>query len=161
MIPLNKEPLLSFRDRVLRDHDFPQRQAIYRRPKGKATEDGRRKQKDDYETALIRKQQRKEQDIAMRSKHRSEKLDRIEQRFIKSQKMGYARLNEVKVRMKEEQELFHRQRAGLLKDGIFHPTDQDNLLLITIFLSILSPLWLTVVFIYNLYSRARGLYHRA
>jgi hypothetical protein len=160
MISLNKEPMLSFRDRVLCDYDLQQRQAIHRRSKRKATEDGRQKQKDDYETALIRKQQRKERDIEMRSKHQSKKLDKIEKRFIKSQKRGNARLSEVKVRMEEEQRLFHQQRAEILKDGIFPPTD-ENLLLITVFLSITSPLWLTAVFLYSLYSRAWGLCHRA
>lgn len=161
MVPLNKEPLLLFRDRVLRDHDLEQKRVLYQRPKRKATEEGRGKQKDDYETALIRKQQRKERDIAMRSNHQSEKLDRIKQRFIKSQELGHARINEVKVRMREEQELFYRQRAEILKDGIVHPTAEEKLLLITIILAISSPLWLMVVFIYNIYSRTRGRYHRA
>lgn len=156
MVPLNKEPLLSFRDRVLHDDDLEQSRVLYRRPKLKATEEGRQKQKDDYKTALIRKQQRKERDIAMRSNHQSKKLEKLEQRFIKSQELGYARLNEVKVRMREEKEVFYRQRAEILNDGIFHPTVGEKFLFITILLAISSPLWLTVVLIYNIYSRTRG-----
>jgi hypothetical protein len=161
MVPLNDEPLLSFRDRVLRDHDLEQKRALYRRPKRKATEEGRQKQKDDYETALIRKQQRKERDIAMRSNHQSQKLDQITQRFIKAQELGYARLSKVKLRMREEQELFYRQRAEFLKDGIIHPTAEEKLMFITIVLAISSPLWLTVIFVHNIYSRTRGRYRRA
>ncbi|KAJ5665715.1 uncharacterized protein N7477_008163 [Penicillium maclennaniae] len=159
MVPLNEESLLSFRDRVLRDHDFEQKEVLHRRVKRKATEEGRRKQKIDYESALVRKQQRKERDIAMRSKHQSEKLGRIHQRFIKSQELGYTRLNKVKVWMKEERELFYRQRAEVLKDGIIHPTAEKELLFITI-LAVSSPLWLTVIFIYDMYNRTRGRYHR-
>lgn len=159
MVPLNEEPLLSFRDRVLHDHDLEQKQVLHRRPKRKATEEGRQKQKDDYETALIRKQQRKERDIAMRSKHQSEKLGRINQRFVKSQQLGYARLNKIKVWMKGEQELFCQRRAEVLKEGIIHPTAEENLLLITIF-AISSPLWLTVIFIYNMYKKTRDGYRR-
>jgi hypothetical protein len=161
MVPLNAGPLLSFRGRVLRDHDLEQRRVLYRHPKRKATEEGRRKQKDDYETALIRKQQRKERDIAMRSSHQYKELDRIKQRFIKSQQLGYARINEVKVQMREEEKIFYRRRAEILKDGIFHPTVEEKSLLIMILLATSSPLWLTVVFIYNIYCRTRGRYSRA
>lgn len=161
MVPLNAEPLLSFRDRVLRDHDIDQRRVLDRRKKRKSTEEGRRKQEDDYKTALIRKQQRKERELAIRSNHQSEKLNKIEQRFIKSQELGYARLNQVKVRMREEQEIFYRQRAEILNEGIFHPTVEEKFLFITILLAISSPVWLTVVFIYNIYSRTRGRFRRA
>ncbi|KAJ6108036.1 hypothetical protein N7523_009359 [Penicillium sp. IBT 18751x] len=128
MVPLNEESLLSFRDRVFRDHNLEQKEVLYRRVKRKATEEGRQKQKDDYESALIRKQQRKERDIAMRSKHQFEKLGRIHQRFIYSQELGYTRLNKVKLWMKGEQEIFYRQRAEVLKDGIFHLTAEEELL---------------------------------
>ncbi|KAJ5442080.1 hypothetical protein N7445_005087, partial [Penicillium cf. griseofulvum] len=143
IVPLNAGPLISFRDRVLQDHGLERRRELYRRSKRKATEESRRKQKDDYETALIRKQQRKERDIAMRSSRQRKKLDRIEQKFIKSQELGYARLNEVKVQMREEQEIFFRQRAEILTDGMFHPTVEESLF-ITFLLAISSPLWLTV-----------------
>lgn len=156
MVPLNKEPLLFFRGRVLRDHDLRQRQMLHRNPKCKATEEGRRKQKDDFEAALLRKQQRKDRDIATRSNHQSVKLERLEKKFTRSQELGYNRLNKVKARMREEQELFYRQRAEILKDGLFYPTVEDQTLLITILLAISSPLWLTVMFIYNVYSRTRG-----
>jgi hypothetical protein len=58
MVPLNEEPLLSFRDRILRDHDLQQRLVLYRRPKQKATErnDRTKDKKDDYEAARIKKQ---------------------------------------------------------------------------------------------------------
>lgn len=159
MVPLNGESLLHFRDRVLSDRNLEQRQMIYQNPKRKATEEGRRKQKDDYEVAFIKKQQRKERHIAMQFNHQSEKLDSIERKIIKSQELGYARLNEIKERMREEQEQLYRQRAEILKSGVFHST--ENLLLITIFLAITSPLWLMVVFIKNIYSRARGRYSLA
>lgn len=84
----------------------------------------------------------------------------MEQRFIKSQELGYARLNEGKVQMREEKEVFHRQRAEILNDGIFHPTVEEKLLFITILVAINSPLWLTVVFIYNICSRTRARYRR-
>ncbi|KAJ5463681.1 hypothetical protein N7475_008625 [Penicillium sp. IBT 31633x] len=155
-VPLNKEPLLSFRDQVLHDHELEQRPVLYQRSKRKATEEGRRKQKDDYATALIRKQKRKERDITMRLDHQSEKLDKLEQRFIKSQELGYARLYKIKTRMREEQELFHWQRAEILNNGMVHPTVEEKVLFITVFLAVSSPLWLTIIFICNLYTRIRG-----
>jgi hypothetical protein len=137
MVPLNTEPLLSFRDRVLRDHDIDQRRVLDRHPKRKSTEETRRKQEDDYKSALIRKQQRKERGLAIRSNHQAKKLNKIEQRFIKSQELGYARLNQVKEQMREEQEIFYRQRAEILKET-FHPT-VEKLFFITI-LALSSPL---------------------
>lgn len=96
MVPLYKEPRLLFRDQFLRNHDLEQKRVFHRRSKDKSAEEGRRKRKGDYKAALFRKQQRNERDIAMRSKHQSEKLDRINQRFIKSQQeLGYSRLNKV------------------------------------------------------------------
>lgn len=156
MVPLNEEPLLSFRDRILRDHDLQQRLVLYRRPKQKATEESRQRQKDDYEAARIRKQQRRERDVAMRSKHQSEKLHRIEQRFLEAQELGYAQLNRVKVRMREQEEFFLRERAEILKDGMLHSTVDEEPFLITIILAISSPLWLTAVFIYTLQNRTCG-----
>jgi hypothetical protein len=58
--------------------------------------------------------------------------------------------------MREEKEVFYRQRADILNDGIFHPTVEEKLLFITILLAISSPLSVTVVLIYNIYSRTRG-----
>jgi hypothetical protein len=53
--------------------------------------------------------------------------------------------------MREEQDLFYRQRVEILKDGIVHPNAEEKLLFITIILAISSPLWLTTVFMYNIY----------
>lgn len=161
MIPLNGAPLLPIRENILRDHDVQRKRLLQRRPKRKATEEGRRKQKDDYEAALIRKQHRRERDIAMRSNHIIVKLQKLEQRFIQSQELGYAQLNQVKMRMRDEQDLFHRQRANILKDGMLYPIGDEKSWLITIFLAISSPLWLTGVLMYNLYSRTQGRSSRA
>ncbi|KAJ5080907.1 hypothetical protein N7456_013617 [Penicillium angulare] len=158
MIPLNEERLLSFRDRILHDPDLEQERVFRRRLKRKATEESRRKQKEDFETALVRKQQRKERDIAMRAKHQSEKLDKINQRFIKSQELGYSRLNKIQTWMKEEQRLYHRQRAEILQDGFAYPTGNEKLLTITV-LAISSPLWLTIILIFNICQKIRGYYH--
>jgi hypothetical protein len=92
----------------------------------------------------------------MRSNHQSEKLHRIEQRFLEAQELGYAQLNKVKVRMREQEEFYLRERAEILKDGMLHSTVDEEPFLITILLAISSPLWLTVVFIYTLQSRTCG-----
>ncbi|KAJ5659846.1 hypothetical protein N7507_006297 [Penicillium longicatenatum] len=138
MVPLNKAPLLSIRETVLRDHEIQQTRLLPKRPKRKATEESRQKQKDDYETALIRKQQRKEQDIALRSSQRIEKLQKLEKRFKTSQELGCARIKDIEMQMREEQEIFRRQRAEILKDKISATeTDVDHLS--TILITISSP----------------------
>jgi hypothetical protein len=58
--------------------------------------------------------------------------------------------------MREEQEAFHRQRAEMLKDGTGRHTVEEEMLFYTILLAITSPLWLMILFINNIYCRARG-----
>ncbi|KAJ5793186.1 uncharacterized protein N7503_009164 [Penicillium pulvis] len=178
MIPLNGDPLLSIREKILRDHDSQQMRLLYKRPKRKATEEGRQKQKDDHEAALIRKQQRKERDIALRSSHVAEKCRRLEQRFkelqelnraqmkdIKmrvreeeqrvkeSQELGRAQIINIETRMREEQKMFNWQRAEILKDGVLHSSPDPKPLLIAIFVTISSPFWIVGLVMYNLYNR--------
>jgi hypothetical protein len=155
MIPLNKDPLPSFRETVLRGHEIQQTRLLPKRPKRKATEESRQKQKDDYEIALIRKQQRKEQDIALRSSHRIEKLRKLEKRFKTSQELGCARIKDIEMQMREEQEIFRRRRAEILKDKISETeTDVDHLS--TILITTSSPLWISAMLIYNLYTQTCG-----
>lgn len=153
MVPLNQEPLLSFRARVIHDHECTQNRIEYQRPKRRPTDESRRKQREDFEIAVSRKIERKDRDFALRSKARSEKLYKIEQRFIKSQELGYNRLNKVKTWMKDEQELFQRQRAIILEDGPpYHGIDQNQWLILFL-LSLCAPMWLVVVFIRNIYRK--------
>lgn len=156
MVPLNGDPLLSIRETILRDHDSEQMRLLYRRPKRRATEESRQKQKNDYEAALIRKQQRKERDIALRSSHLAEKCRRLEQRFKKSQELGRAQMKQIEMRMREEQRIFNRQRAEILKDGILHSSPDPKPLLIAIFVTISSPFWVVGLAMYNLYTRGPG-----
>ncbi|KAJ5541654.1 hypothetical protein N7494_006730 [Penicillium frequentans] len=153
MVPLNGDSLLSIRETILRDHDSEQMRLLYKRPKRKATEEGRQKQKDDYEAALIRKQQRKERDITLRSSHLAEKRRRLEQRFKESQELGRAQKKDIDMRMIEEQKIFNRQRAEILKDGMLHSSPDPKPLIIAIFVTISSPFWIVGLAMYNLYTR--------
>ena len=88
----------------------------------------------------------------MRSRHRVERLHKLEQRFKISQELAYARLREIQIRMREEQDTFDRQRAEILKDGTSRPISGEESLLITTFLAISSPIWMMGLFVYNIYT---------
>lgn len=153
MVPLNEEPLLSLRQRVLRDHDITQSRLIQRHPKSIATEESRQKQKDDYEAAATRRRQRQERHMAVQSNHLTEKLQKLEQRFNRSQELRLAQINVLKEQMRTEQEIFHRQRTEIFQKGILQPFSGEEIFSITVFLAISSPLWMPGVVIYNLYNK--------
>lgn len=153
-ISLNEVSLLSVRQKVLRDHEIVQNRLLRHRPRRLATEESRRKQKDDYEVAVIRRRLRQERDIAIRSNHLIEKLQKLEQRHHRSQELYSAQLSVVRGRMRQEQETFHRQRAEIFKKGIVQPTNYEQNLLIIVVLAISSPLWIPGVLVYHLYNRA-------
>ncbi|RAL07897.1 uncharacterized protein BO97DRAFT_377519 [Aspergillus homomorphus CBS 101889] len=153
-VPLNDESLLSIRQRVLRDHDSIQEGLLHRRPKHKATEESRQKQKDDYEAAITRRRQKQERHMALQSHSLTEKLQKLEERFDRSQELSYTKLNVIKERMGAEKEIFHRMRTEILKRGVLQPAGDEPTLFMTILLAISSPLWIPCVLIYHLYSRS-------
>ncbi|RAK71491.1 uncharacterized protein BO72DRAFT_501839 [Aspergillus fijiensis CBS 313.89] len=152
-IPLNEESLLLLRQRALQDHDISQKGLLYRRPKRKATEESRKKQRDDYEAAVTRRRQKQERDLAMRSSHLTRKLQNLEQRFRMSRELRSAQINVLADRMRAEQEMFHRQREEILQSGLLQPAGHEPILLITIFLAVSSPLWIPGALIYHMYNR--------
>ncbi|KAJ6007350.1 hypothetical protein N7540_011326 [Penicillium herquei] len=152
-VPLNGGSLLSLRQRVLRDHDITQQKLIYRRPRNIATEESRQKQKDNYEAAVARRRQRQERHMAVQSSCLTEKLQKLEQRFNRSQELRSTQINVVKEHMRIEQEIFHRQRTEILQKGVLQPVSGKETLLTTVFLAISSPLWIPGVLIYYLYKR--------
>lgn len=156
MVPLNQEPLLSFRARFIHDRGNTQNRITFQRPKRRPTDESRQKHREAFETAVKRKMERKDRDFALRSKARSEKLYKIEQRFIKSQELGYNRLNKVKTWMKDEQELFQRQQAIILEnEPPYHGVD-ENQWLILFLLALCAPMWLVVVFIRKIHRKTYG-----
>lgn len=155
-IPLNEESLLSFRDRILRRENLQQRQILYGRPKHKATEASRQKHREDKETALRRKSQRRERDVAIRSQYQADKLQRIQQKFIERKEWECAQLNQIKRRMREEEELFQRQRAEILRENLVHLSVEEKIPPMLVLLALSSPIWLTGVLIYDICRKIRA-----
>lgn len=152
-IPLNGEPLLSLRQRVLRDYDITQSKLTYRRSRSIATDESRQKQKDDFEAAVTRRIQRQERHIALQSKNLTEKLQKLEQGFLRSQKLRFAQINVVKERIRTEEECFYRQKSEILQKGALQPISGKETLSMTVFLAITSPLWILGMIIYHLYHK--------
>lgn len=155
MVPLNGEPLLHFRQRALQEHDKNHSKLIDRRPKSKATEESRQKQRDAYEAAVTRRRQRQERHLAVQSNHLTEKLQKLEQRFNRSRELRFAQINVVKEQMRTEQEIFHRQKTEILQKGLLQPVSDEEVfkLPMTVFLAISSPLWIPGVMIYYIYNK--------
>lgn len=156
-VPLNEDSLLSFRERILREHDnnLSLLHIPNRRRKCKSTEESRKKQEEDYNAAYIRKQQRIERNLAVQSEHLLLKLRKLEQNFEKNQMFGYAQINKIKLRMRKEEEIFHYQRSKLLRNAVLPQDTFKESFLTLVLLAICSPLWIPFTLVYNLYERYR------
>jgi hypothetical protein len=148
LVPLNDdESLLSFRERTLGEHDDR------RRRKHKSTEESRQNQENTYKAACQRRQQRRQRHMAVQSDQLSAKLHRLEQNYSKSQELGYAQINKIKQKMKNEQEIFRDQRSRILMDAEPVSVSCEESSLLLVWLAVCSPLWMPLVFIRHVYNR--------
>ena len=154
LVPLNKGHLLTFREKTLREHNNQLLPLPVQRRKHRSTEESRMKHEHDYRAAYQRRQQRKEQHTALQSYQLLTKLQKLEQSFSKSQELGYAQINKIKLRMKKEQEIFHGQRSEILVNA--ETVSYEEYSFILVWLAVCSPLWIPLIFIRHFYTRYSG-----
>lgn len=150
---MNEESLLSFRERTLREHDNRLSLLQNQRRKNKSTEASRKKQEDDYKAACLRKQQRRERNLAMQLNQALMKLRKLEESFDEQQNRCLAKINKIKLSMRKDEEIFQYRRSKLLTNVISQQGTSQESVIILVLLAICSPLWIPVALIYNLYGR--------
>ena len=93
-----------------------------------------------------------EHQLAVQSNHSLIKLRNLEHKHKKNQELHFAQINKIKLRMRENEEVFQDQRSILLKNVVSkeYPLQESFLILV---LAICSPLWIPLVLIHNLYKR--------
>ena len=58
--------------------------------------------------------------------------------------------------MREEEELFQRQRAEIIRENLVHLSVEEKLSPMLVLLAISSPIWLTGVLIYDICTKIRA-----
>jgi hypothetical protein len=152
-VPLSEENLLSFRERTLHEHKHMLSPNRHR--KHKSNDTSRKKQEDDYKVAYLRKQKRIEHNLAVQSNHSLIKLRKLEHNFEKNQELRYAQIDQIKLRMRKDEETFQYQRSNLLRNVVSQECPFQESFLTLILLAICSPLWIPLLLIHNLYNRYR------
>lgn len=154
-MPLNEGKLLSFRERTLHEHINRLSLLPNQHRKHKSTEISRRKQEDDYRAAYLRKQQNIEQTLTVQSNHSLRKLRKLKHNFDKNQQLHFAQMNKIKLRMRQDEEIFQYKRSNLLKNVVSHEGTFQESFLVLVLLAICSPLWIPLALIHNIYCRYR------